>query len=117
MLTISTEQMEKMATVIQNKFVTKLAKHLSQVSQSTDKKTDVDFLSEITQARLKTELNYLMNCGIVAETDLAAALELIELFIIDENKPDIRVIMSKEETSSGRKLSLLWSLTRSGALQ
>jgi len=53
-----------------------------------------------------------MDNGFHEEADLAVALELIELFIFDENKSEIKDVVIKENTSTSQKLECLWNLTR-----
>lgn len=114
MLEIREQQIEFMVTKIQDEFVIRLAEHLKKVSITTERRTEVDFLSHITLKKLKAELDYLINSGFSHEADLAIAFEFIELFIPIENKAKIREIVIKENTIVSKKLELLWNLTRKG---
>lgn len=114
MLKIRTEQMEAMAKGMQENFVMRLAKHLKKVSLATERRIVINFLSETSLIRLKNKLDYLMDNGFHEEADLAVALELIELFITDENKLEIKKIVIKEDISTSQKLDCLWNLTRNG---
>jgi len=110
MLQMRQEQIDTMATVPQDIFVIKMAEHLTEVCQSVCPDKKDDFTSDEALTRIRAEMNDLLQHGFYSESDLAEAIEFFELYEIDRNNPETRLVIEHRELTITEKLENFWNL-------
>lgn len=107
MLTLSQAQVEQLAQVPRETFLTDIAAHLNATWRLRYPEHPCDFLSPSAREMLRAQLRFLLDRGLSTAHDLASALEFINIFSVEPRQPPLRDLLKQSALSAAEKLEAL----------
>ena len=110
MLTLRRDQIETLAKVPQELFLREISWHLQEVYPLTFPGCQRDFSSATAYADLRDEMGFLCKRGFSSAYDIAAALELFNIFGIDMRSEPVRQTLDDDTLTATEKLNRLYEI-------
>lgn len=107
MLTLRPDQIESLAAVLQEQVVRQIGGHLEALYPLAFPGYRREFTSAVAQAHLRNEMRLLLERGFASAFEIAAALELFNIFGLDVRSEPVRRTLDDSTLTAVEKLNLL----------